>query len=153
MPTIPRARHRRFMHVADPHQELLARRLVFDHKRNHAHMDTHRKALGSAQDPNALRSLSFAMTQGSFTAFSRPALTRLLAYTREAEAAREFLGVADRAPHGLLRSARAGTCLLPTDVGLGWLATHAFAGRPLAAVNLFALFEVRTMTTAAPLRV
>ena len=152
-----------FMHTPNPAQEKLARRLFWDHRENLRHLDRHQRALGV--DPARSRNMSFAMTQGCFTLFSRAALTRLLSYAlAPVGPQRAFLATA--AAHelpagsagGSAQSTRVGSggstrvaaaakpggkCVLPTDVGLGWLMTHAYAGRhDLHVVNFFGLLEL-----------
>ena len=133
------------MHAANKAQEDLARKLQWDRKENRQYLIAHQAALGKR--PEKYRKLSFAMTQGAFTLFSRSALRALLAFLPSATA-KDFLGLGTTVPTDKaipLRRLQKGHCTLPTDVALGWLMTKAFAGdasgQPLHAINLQGLFE------------
>lgn len=136
-----------FMHGSLPAAEERAMHLALDDSSHKKRLAAHVEALNRSAEER--RKLSFPMTQGSFTVFGARAVDVLLRFVkggsgRGGAAARKFLGAADDPERTRrLPSAPVGKCKLPTDVGIGWLATRAFAGRSdVAVVNMFALLEL-----------
>ena len=148
-------------------QERKALTLRNDKPANRAYLGLHQKALGlNVSNPNAAalaraRSLGFAMAQGSFILYSRAALATLVRFVERSDVAHRFLGVsAPSVPPlpPLLRRPKPNSCLLPTDVGLGWLTTQAYSSQgnqaavdhdpprrrtsALHVINLFQVFEL-----------
>jgi hypothetical protein len=131
-----------FQYASTPREEAAAMKLEHDHAENRKRLQPHQEDLQGG--PVARRNLSFTMTQGSFTVFGHAALAVLLNWVTQADEAKRFLGLGPDSMRSLPAAKPSQPrCVLPTDVGLGWLATHAFAGRAeVRAVSMFQLFEL-----------
>ena len=128
-----------FMWGSSPSDERNAMELRMDERSHRARLKEHRAAV--SMDLTARRRESFVMAQGSFSAFGIAAVGDLLGFVKHTDEAKVFLQPAVRAG---LPTASHGKCTLPTDVGMGWLTTHAFNGsariRFVQLVNLLELF-------------
>ena len=134
-----------FMHDSANHQEPQGFELKLDHKRNLKYLAEHQRALrGSAA---ARRRLGFAMAQGAFVTYGRAALARVLKFAQASDEARAFLGLPparnSSGEGGGGSRKTGGSCVLPTDVGLGWLTTRTFRGSSeLRVVSMLPLMEL-----------
>lgn len=82
---------------------------------------------------------SFALTQGSFTYYSRVAAMTIVKYVDRSWQDLHYLVYRGRdKPRG---SAMPGVCAVPTDVSMGWLGARAFRGIPLRCVHVHGDFE------------
>lgn len=127
-----------FSYGTNPHELEKAAALLYDDRAKR----TREPSVPAARRERDRKRGSFPMVQGAITFYSRAALHVLLQHVAVAGPDRLWPVRTEGEPLPRVRTLPSGsTCTLPTDVGLGWLTTAAFANRSLHCVGMHHLVE------------